>query len=551
MVVRRPNNLFNPYTVIRDKELGDNGQLLDKSDWFVSDYINVSELSIVVISGKSQGQTNAFFNANKQFISQTLLAEGTVSVPSGAVYLRINAPITLLDTTAVTSSTPHTSQVTDLYVKQQITKRVRAVVSRPAGSTENKINYFNCGPTIKNIDNYDPNASYPNGIEYDLFTDSIDGIGLNMVKPLLSSNDPFMFQTPSPSNCWGYCIPTKLIVPKDIFAAYVSIWYFASLEDAHALRVTIQNTAPGYTDGYVYRIDWCEDITDDNHINRDNFGTTIGSGSIYCGTYDTNSIAYVYIYKPTIQSGNYAWVDVIIARSENGTIKYYGDPRNGHTKISLTQYPQIDELFNSTTYISTVGGKSYPRISFICSYADNNVARCWTPTIYATGSPITVANTVDMRDKETYSFTPTGLNPIVTSIEVYDKSYNRLYNMLVGWTYYPDLNEIAIYIEDPSYVSGSSATTVHYFISYRCTAYDPPTRNPHSKSITVSISGGRGSAAFTPVGSYIEIESATAPGTFGVNVSATYNNTTKQIRVDVTNAAGSSSVDCVVKYTSI
>ena len=78
-----------------------------------------------------------------------------------------------------------------------------------------------------------------------------------------------------------------------------------------------------------------------------------------------------------------------------------------------------------------------------------------------------------------------------------------------------------------------------------------PTRNPHSKSITVSISGGRGSAVFTPEGSDIEIESATAPGVIGVNVSATYNKTTNQIRVDVTNAAGSSTVDCEVKYTSI
>ena len=551
MVVRRPNNLFNPYTVIRDKELGDNGQLLDKSDWVVSDYIDVSELSSVVISGKSQGQTNAFFNANKQFISQTLLAEGTVSVPSGAVYLRINAPITSLNTTAVTSSTPHTSQVTDLYVKPQTTKRVRAVVSRPAGSTENKINYFNCGPTIKNIDNYDPNASYPNGIEYDLFTDSIDGIGLNTIKPLLSGVQPFRYKSYVPSRCWGYCISTRLKVSANTFAAYVALLYAESASSALCgLRITVENTVSSEDDAYIYRIDWSNNATQENII-KDNFGTTLGSGSIYCGTYDVNNVAYVYIYKPNVQSGDYVWVDVVIARTENGVTKYYSDPRNGRTKLSLSQYPQLNVLFNNNTHISIDNGKSYPRIFTAYSGTRRSYAVCWTPTYYAKGTPFTISDSATLPAEQNYyeySFTPesSAFNPIVTDITVYDGSFNPI-DTNVSWTYNQSTNKIDVYIGWWT----TDAITIRFFISYISSINTSPTRNPHSKSITVSISGGRGSAAFTPVGSDIEIESATAPGTFGVNVSATYNNTTKQIRVDVTNAAGSSSVDCVVKYTSI
>lgn len=551
MVVKIPNNLFNPYTVMHDKELGDSGVLLDKSDWFVSDYINVSELSSVVISGKSQGQTNAFFNANKQFISQTLIAEGTVSVPSGAVYLRINAPITLLNTTAVTSKIPYIAQVTDLYVKQQTTKRVRATVSRPAGSTENKINYFNCGPTIKNIDNYDPNASYPNGIEYELFTDSIDGIVLNTVKPLLSAVQPFKYKSYVPARCWGYCISTRLKVSATTYAAYVALLYEESASSALCgLRITVENTAPGKTDAYIYRIDWSNNATQEN-IRQDNFGTAIGSGGIYCGTYDVNNMAYVYIYKPTIQSGNYVWIDVVIARTENGVTKYYSDPRNGHTKLSLTEYPQLNVLFNNNTHISIDSGESYPRIFTAYSSNQRSYAICWTPTYYSKGTPFTISDSATLPAEQNYyeySFTPesSAFNPIVTDITVYDGSFNHI-DTSVSWTYNQSTNKIDVYIA----LWTTDTVTIRFFISYISSITVEPTRNTHTKSITVSISGGRGSAVFTPEGSDIEIESATAPGVIGVNVSATYNKTTNQIRVDVTNAAGSSTVDCEVKYTSI
>lgn len=448
MVVRRPNNLFNPYTVIRDKELGDSGQLLDKSDWFVSDYINVSELSSVVISGKSGGQTNAFFNANKQFISQTLLAEGTVSVPSGAVYLRINAPITSLNTTAVTSSTPHTSQVTDLYVKQQTTKHVRAVVSRPVGSTENKINYFNCGPTIKNIDNYDPNAFYPNGVQYNIFFGNIGGFR-TLYRTEVSTSRCFL-----PPKCWGYCIPVA--VQTDIGA--IDPTYTIEFNHINEQKVVDARFAISAT---YSRKNLEAFFTIYNYV-EDRY-KPISACQISPCDVDENSedLVYIYLYMNAPTTDKFVHILFVYAKDNGqGQYTYYSTPGYSKTKISINTYPQLKYFFNADV-----------------NYVDEDTKPDAYPFMY----------------------------------------YVTRYAM-----------EHSYYIWQRS-----------------------PTRNPHSKSITVSISGGRGSAVFTPEGSDIEIESATAPGTFGVNVSATYNKTTKQIRVDVTNAAGSSSVDCVVKYTSI
>ena len=59
--------------------------------------------------------------------------------------------------------------VSQIYVKPSGNiKKVRSIVAKD--DTKFHIAYFDPSPTIKDIDNYDPSKSYPNGIEYNLLT---------------------------------------------------------------------------------------------------------------------------------------------------------------------------------------------------------------------------------------------------------------------------------------------------------------------------------------------------------------------------------------------
>lgn len=450
MVVKRPENLFNAYTVIRGKELANNGVLQDKDNWFVSDYINVSGLSSVVVSGKSEGQTNAFFNGDKQFIFQTLLTDGTVSVPSGAVYLRINAPLTMLATVSVTTYIPHTSQVTDLYIKQNNIRRVRSVVSRPVDSDDINVNYFNCAPTIKNIDDFDPNAFYENGVQYNIFFGNIGGFR-TLYRTEQDAQRIFL-----PPKCWGYCIP--VVVQTDRGATDPT--YTIEFMHANEQKVVDARFAIGatYTRENLEALFTIYDYVDGQY-------KPISTCQISPCDVDENSedLVYIYLYMNAPTTDKFVHIMFIYAKdSGSRRYTYYSTPGYSETKISINTYPQLKYFFNADV-----------------NYVNEDTMPSAYPIMY----------------------------------------YYTRYSIERS-----------------------------YYIWQRATA--TPARKSYSKDITVSISSGRGSATFTPEGSSIEIVSATSD-TFGVNVVADYNKTTNKIKVGVTSAAGSSTVDCVVKYTSI
>lgn len=102
--VTTTKNLFDKNKAVLNSEFSD-GNLLSNNDWFVSDYINISGMYHVTISGKTAGSETWFYDGNKQSITVVYAVTGTISVPSGAVYIRFNAPKTDIDTTQVEEGT--------------------------------------------------------------------------------------------------------------------------------------------------------------------------------------------------------------------------------------------------------------------------------------------------------------------------------------------------------------------------------------------------------------------------------------------------------------
>ena len=91
-------NKFNSSTVTRGYSLSSaDGSMVSDSIWYVSDYINVRGLKGVIIEGnRDSGQSNCFYDENKNFISTYKAIKGYVPVPSNAVYLRINGLLSQL-----------------------------------------------------------------------------------------------------------------------------------------------------------------------------------------------------------------------------------------------------------------------------------------------------------------------------------------------------------------------------------------------------------------------------------------------------------------------
>lgn len=95
--------LFNPANVKRDYWLTDNGDGTDAahSGWYVSEYIPVEGGKQYTISGKTQGQSTCFYDENRVYLSATNLVNGTMTVPNGVAYMRINGVISELYKTQV------------------------------------------------------------------------------------------------------------------------------------------------------------------------------------------------------------------------------------------------------------------------------------------------------------------------------------------------------------------------------------------------------------------------------------------------------------------
>ena len=128
-------NLFNKEKAELDKELvRQDGVSRDKTDWFVSEYIEVKPSTDYYVSASSGkiGQANAFYDENKNFIVNIDAITGKVTSPANAKYMRINGNTTVIDTVMLEESASATE-----YESYIATPQKSVII--PKGSSGNRI----------------------------------------------------------------------------------------------------------------------------------------------------------------------------------------------------------------------------------------------------------------------------------------------------------------------------------------------------------------------------------------------------------------------------
>lgn len=106
-------NLFDVNDITRGYELQPDGRINVKPDWYVSDYIKVTPNTHYYLSGtKTSGQTNNFYDIDKNIISYVNKLTGLLTTPSDCYYVRFNGLLTQLsDISFVKGSTAPTTYV--------------------------------------------------------------------------------------------------------------------------------------------------------------------------------------------------------------------------------------------------------------------------------------------------------------------------------------------------------------------------------------------------------------------------------------------------------
>lgn len=98
---QKSKNLFNKDAIIQGYELnGTTGQNSANSSCYVSEYINIQDMSSLYISGtRTYGKGFCYYDSSKTFISTERLGAttGKLTPPTNAVYIRINGYLTELD----------------------------------------------------------------------------------------------------------------------------------------------------------------------------------------------------------------------------------------------------------------------------------------------------------------------------------------------------------------------------------------------------------------------------------------------------------------------
>lgn len=93
-------NLFDKTAITTGKYLNASGVETSMSNWRISDYIGVSNLSAITISGGTTDQTtkNCWYDENKAFLSSFAVSNQSVGVPANAAYIRCSIHKDSVDT---------------------------------------------------------------------------------------------------------------------------------------------------------------------------------------------------------------------------------------------------------------------------------------------------------------------------------------------------------------------------------------------------------------------------------------------------------------------
>lgn len=92
-------NKFNKYSILKGYELqSTDGSATANPDWFVSDYIEVEPNEIYSLSGnRTLGTTNAFYDANKNYLGYVSVLKGTITSLANTKYMRLNGRLNELE----------------------------------------------------------------------------------------------------------------------------------------------------------------------------------------------------------------------------------------------------------------------------------------------------------------------------------------------------------------------------------------------------------------------------------------------------------------------
>ena len=118
---QKSKNLFNKDAVLKNHEInGNTGEIVNSTDYWVSDYIRVVGMNYVYISStKTTGSSNVFYDNNYNILSISSKTNGALSIPSNAVYMRCNGLMSELENdiqieygSVATEYQPYNGQIT-------------------------------------------------------------------------------------------------------------------------------------------------------------------------------------------------------------------------------------------------------------------------------------------------------------------------------------------------------------------------------------------------------------------------------------------------------
>ena len=106
LIPLKKENLFDKDNVSLGKELtGTNGTTFDSPSYFTSDYIDVRGKKSIYLDKSSVGNSNCFYDTDKNYISTISKANGIIAIPANAYYMRFNSLLTAVDSIKIYEGT--------------------------------------------------------------------------------------------------------------------------------------------------------------------------------------------------------------------------------------------------------------------------------------------------------------------------------------------------------------------------------------------------------------------------------------------------------------
>ena len=182
-------NLFNKETITEDKYLNTaNGQPADLSDYFCSDYIDVSNYESVVLIGT---HIVCLYNENKVFTGTPESMDSrynniTLTIPTGCKYIRFSTQDSYLNTAQIGKNVSRTSYIPYGYFKMPHLLKGEAVITvKPSGG-----DYSSFTQAVKdNLNTGIKIVVYPG--EYDIVSEYVEIWGETAVNSMADSSSDF------------------------------------------------------------------------------------------------------------------------------------------------------------------------------------------------------------------------------------------------------------------------------------------------------------------------------------------------------------------------